>query len=82
MESAESTRVIPDMKRSCDRVYQFSAQASRKKITGRMTMYPEGIGVPSVFFLARAETPSRATEDAVSNPTSDHLAIEDSIYEF
>lgn len=26
------------------------------------------MGVPSVFFLARAETPSKAIEDAVSNP--------------
>lgn len=74
MESRESTRVIPAVNNNYMRVIripkiQLDWQKLGRKPTGRITISPGAIFAPSVFFFAKAETASRAIDDAVSKPS-------------
>ena len=77
IESTESIRVIPAVKRNYTVMRNYPEQRSDCLLrrTGRITMYDEGISFPSESFLAMADVARSAMLDAVSKPRSGKLEI-------
>lgn len=69
-ESAESTSVIPAVKRSCSSSSSSSSHGEEYRIvfTGRIITFEDGIETPLVPLWAIAETAMRAIDAAVSKP--------------